>query len=160
MVGALTCKDHDMHRAIIAAIFLQSLSAQAGDLPVLTDYLSGIRADVSATGWIGLGIGWGAPDSVSFMPNDGSKQLYPSQLAVDRDTLRALREGCSVNSPMYSSRDMCAVKISAEVQITAGKVELTIFEIDGLTLPSSASAGSGVPEALESALGSALGQGN
>lgn len=80
--------------------------------------------EVTLTGKIGIG---GYDDKMVVLPS-GSNQLYQTELALDRATVRSL-EGCKV--PMFGEGN-CSASFKAELDFSSGRLHLLVFEISDL----------------------------
>lgn len=112
-------------RYTAAAFCLIATSAiGAESLPALSDYLSTVKADVTATGLIGVNA-----DRAAVFVADG--KAYEAQFALDREALNAVTEQCRMTN-MFMTTGLCEASIDAELAISGPDVTLTIFAVRDL----------------------------
>ncbi|WP_296222053.1 hypothetical protein [uncultured Sphingomonas sp.] len=112
-------------RYTAAALCLLATSAVGAEsLPALNDYLSTIKADVTATGLIGIN-----SDRAPIFVADG--KVYEAQFALEREVLKAVTEQCQMTN-MFMTTGLCEAAVDAELAISGPDVTLTIFAVRDL----------------------------
>ena len=112
-------------RYIATALCLVATSAVgAENLPALNDYLPTVKADVTATGLIGINT-----ERAPVFVSDG--KTYEAQFALDRDTLKAVTEQCQMTN-MFMTKGLCEASVDAELALSGPDVTLTIFAVRDL----------------------------
>lgn len=107
--------------AIAAALVAATVAPLAAEeLPQLKDYLSGVGADVSASGFIRS-----ADGERFFFYQEGVGSLR-SVLALGRDGLEQVKEACS-------GFHGCDVEIDAGLSVEKGELVLTVFAVRNVT---------------------------